>query len=105
MDGLMSQRATIKKNLLCYYHQNVVRFAGKNFSGLDPSFNIWRKISQAKNYSVIQTETTMCFKVASFCKSNKIGNDADQPNAINDLSNDVIFTYSNAAAAIAVAAN
>lgn len=104
MDGLMSQRATIKKNLLCYYHQNVVRFAGKNFSGLDPSFNIWRKISQAKNYSVIQTETTMCFKVASFCKSNKIGNDADQPNAINDLSNDVIFTYSNAAA-IAVAAN
>ena len=103
MDGLMSQRAT-KKTLRSYYHQHVVRFAGKNFSGLDPSFNIWRKISQAQNYSVIQTETTMCFKVASFCKSNKIGNDADQPNAINDLSNDVIFTYSNAAA-IAVAAN
>ena len=30
MDGLMSQRAT-KKTLRSYYHQNVVRFAGKNF--------------------------------------------------------------------------
>ena len=85
-------RGPPKKPSAATINKTLYILRAKNFSGLDPSFNIWRKISLAQNYSVIQTETTMCFKVASFCKSNKIGNDADQPNAINDLSNDVIFT-------------